>query len=130
MCTDIFTNPAWKIAAPDSTFPNLLARLDRVGAVIAVGREGRRGQDFALGVAGLEYIIQAEDEARIDTGYVVLAREGADGRPLVGYEKARVVQDRLTGISPCSDGRFGPCFWLTSELKPAATMGVDRDAPF
>jgi hypothetical protein len=130
MCNDIFSNPAWKLAAPDATFPNMLARLDEVGAVIAIRRDGRRGEDFALGVAGLDYILKAEDEGRIATAYVVLAREVANGRAFVACEKAREVQDRLRGISPRRDGRFGPYYWVTAELKPAETMGVDRDAPF
>jgi hypothetical protein len=116
---------AWKISSPAFVFPNQLARLGQEGAVVVIRREGTRGQDFALGVAGLEYVLQREQDGTIVTGLVVLA----NSQRFLASEKAGLVHERLQGIAP-SDGRYGPFWWITSEFLPAAALARDEDAPF
>ena len=127
----MFSNPSWKFS--DVVFPNLLAWLeDHNGAittiaVVVLRRGDRRGQDFALGVAGLERVLKAE---HITEAYVVLGRQlDGERREFLAAEKATVVRDRLRDYPP-RDGKYGSFWWITAEFMPAISMALSPDAPF
>jgi hypothetical protein len=65
--SSIFSNPAWKFSQAIA-YPNQLSRFDHngttIGAVVVLRPDGGRGQDFALGTAGMKYLLQAEQEGR------------------------------------------------------------------
>jgi hypothetical protein len=127
----IFSNPSWTLSQAVA-FPNQLGRLDHDGAIIGAVLVLRgRGQDFALGVAGLEYVTTAEKEGRITDAYVVLAQRSADGgrREFIAAEKAAVVHERLREYAP-REGQFGRYWWISVEFVPATSMGLSPDAPF
>ena len=91
----VFSNPAWKLSTAVA-HPNQLGRLDQDGTTIGVVIVMRgRGQDFALGVNGLEYLMKAEQEGRITTGHVVLAQANGILPEVIAAEKATVVHERL-----------------------------------
>ena len=138
----IFTDPSWKFS--DVVFPNLLAwKEDHDGkiiivVVVALRRADRRGQDYALGKAGLDRVLDAldfqeraiPDEAdRYLEAYVVLGLANGERREFIAAEKATVVRDRLRDYAP-QDGKFGPFLWITPEFMPASTMRLAPDAPF
>jgi hypothetical protein len=125
----IFSDPAWKFST-DKAYPNQLGRLDQDGTTTGVLVVSRgRGQDFALGVNGFEYLIKAEQEGRITTGYVVLAQANG-GRPeFIAAEKAAVVHERLRAYAP-REGQLGPYWWITADFMPAVTMKLSPNAPF
>ena len=129
----IFSNPAWRLSNAVA-YPNQLGRLDHdgttIGAVVVMRREGR-GQDFALGVAGLRYILEAEQKGRISEGHVVLAH-GLNGnnRPtFIASERAQVVDERLRDHAPW-EGKLGPYWWITADFQPTASMSLEPNAPF
>jgi hypothetical protein len=129
--TTIFTDPGWKLSTAIA-YPNQLGRLDQDGDTIGVVIVLRgRGQDFALGVAGLEYLIKAEQEGRITTGYVVLAQANGERPEFIAAEKAAVVYERLRKYIP-RDGKLGlgSYWWITVDFMPAMTMKLNPNAPF
>ena len=125
----IFSDPAWKLSTAIA-YPNQLGRLDQdgttAGAVIVVRG---RGQDFALGVNGLEYVVKAEQEGRINAGYVVLAQANGRRPEYIAAEKAAVVHERLRAYAP-REGQLGPYWWITADFRPAMTMKLSPNPPF
>ena len=91
------------------------------------------GQDFALGVNGLEYLMKAEQEGRITTGHVVLAQANGILPEVIAAEKATVVHERLCNYVP-RDGQLGkgwdPIGGFTADFMPATTMKRSPNAPF
>jgi hypothetical protein len=127
--TTIFTDPAWKFSWAIAS-PNQLAALNDIGAVVVLRRADGRGRDFALGVAGFEYVLKAEEEGRIAEGYVALGLSIKGNRPeFVAAERVQVVHERLREYAPI-DGDFGRYWWITREFMPAASMRLDPHAPF
>jgi len=98
-------------------------------AVVALRRDNRRGQDFALGVAGLERVLKAEHITETER-FVVLGRQLDGGqREFIAAEQAAIVRDRLRDYPP-RDGKFGsPFWWITTEFMPASSA-LSSDAPW
>lgn len=126
----IFSDPAWKLSTATEAYPNQLARYDQddtTTGVLVVMRG--RGKDFAVGANGLKYLLKAEQEGRINTGYVVLAQANG-GRPeYIAAEKAVVVHERLRDYPP-RDGQLGPYWWISNDFLPAMTMKLSPNALF
>jgi hypothetical protein len=123
LLTTIFANQAWRFSQPRGMYPNVLARLEHddriIGAVVVVRGHG---QDFALGEAGLDRVVKAEQEGRITIGYVVLANEA---NIFTAAEVAQTVYDRLREY-PLLDGKFGSYWWITDQFQPSSTMRQTR----
>src|SRR5262245_63794819 len=95
MIATIFTDPSWKFS--DVVFPNRLAwKVDPDGniiiiAVVTLRLANRRGQDFALGKAGLERVLNPE---HISEAYVVVGKQfDGERREFIAADKATVVRD-------------------------------------
>jgi len=117
----IFTNPSsWKLSQPPAIRPNRLAynKDARIGVVVVYQGDG---QDYALGQASLESVLNAEKDGRITEGYVSLWELPNGGSPkFVAAERATVVRDNLRGVD-LREGKFGwgDYRWITADFKPA-----------
>jgi hypothetical protein len=114
----------------------LHARLDHDSAIIgAVVVLQGRGQNFALGVAGLEYLLKAEQESRVTEAHVSLWQRSGKRWEFIAAEKAAVVHERLRNYVP-RDGNYGPYWWISADFMPTSSMALtssmrlNPDAPF
>ena len=82
-----------------------------------------------MGANGLEYLMKAEQEGRINTGYVVLAQANGTRPEFIAAEKAAVVHERLRDYPP-REGQLGPYWWITVDFMPAMSMKLSPNAPF
>lgn len=121
---NIFTDPSFR-SSSTQCYPNrLYGNGNDIGAVVAV--QGRGGEDFALGVAGLEYVIKAEEEDRIKQGYVVLAKQNSgNSLEYLASERATEVAERLRNVTP-REGKWGLYHWITRWFYAVG----DQRAPF
>jgi hypothetical protein len=118
---NIFTNPTFR-SWSKQCYPNRLYGDGEIGAVVAVRG---RGDDFALGVAGLTYIVKAEAEGRIKEGFVVLAKQnGGNVLEYIGAELASEVAERLRNVTP-REGKWGPYHWITTSFNTAGVPEAD-----
>lgn len=120
----IFTDPGFR-SSSGKCYPNrLYGNGSKIGAVVVVRG---RGHDFALSIAGLDYVVAAETEGRVKEGYVVLAQPNGGGTPeFIAAERATAVQERLKNVSP-SNGKWGEYHWITETFQPVMQ---DDSAPF
>jgi hypothetical protein len=111
----MFSDPKFKpfsshsICHPNSLYHN---DVEKIG-VLVVWRS-MKGNDFALGKSGLDRILQAEKDGRIDCGYVVLAEQKNGERTVVAFETAQKVQ-AIVSKFVAHNGNFGKYWWLTPE---------------
>jgi hypothetical protein len=112
---NIFTDPSFR-SWSKQCYPNrLYGDGKEIGAVVAV--KGRHGDDFALGIAGLDYIVKAEAEGRIKEGFVVLAKQNGGGvLEYIGAERASEVAERLRNVTPWK-GKWGAYHWITATFR-------------
>jgi hypothetical protein len=121
---NIFQDASFRSSSTPS-YPNRIYGNGKTGAVVVV--QGKHGTDFALGVAGLDYVIKAEAEGRIEEAYVVLAKTNGGSVPAyVASAPAKAVAERLRSIAP-RDGKFGPYHWITETLH---SVNGDAEVPF
>jgi hypothetical protein len=120
----IFTNPSFRSSSAEF-YPNrLYGDGKKIGAVVVV--QGRRGDDYPLGVAGRDYVVKAEAEGRIKEGFVVLAKQN-DGRlEYIASARASEVAERLRNVTPW-EGKWGPYHWITETFCPVSDAA---DKPF
>jgi hypothetical protein len=121
---NIFTDPSFR-SWSTQCYPNrLYGNGKEIGAVVAV--RGRRGDDFALGVAGLDYVVKAEAEGSIKEGFVVLAKQnGGNVLEYVGSAQASEVAERLRNVTPW-EGKWGKYHWITATFHAVG----DQEAVF
>jgi hypothetical protein len=77
--------------------------------------------DFALGKAGLDYVVKAKAEGRIDEGYVLLLRKHGNQIEYVDSAPVEVAAKVVSEMSPRS-GKWGEFWWLPP--------GIDEEVPF
>src|SRR3984957_5473604 len=95
----IFTDPSFR-SSSTQCYPNrLYGDGKKIGAVVVV--RGQRGNDFALGVAGIDYVLKAEAEGRIKQGFVVLAKQNGGAVPeYIAATRVTEVHERLRDLTP------------------------------
>ena len=108
---DIFSNPRWIASNNRVSYPNLIYYCEKdgkkIGVVVAFRDANGQGNDFALGKSGLDYVLQAEAEHRLDVAFVVLAQREADGsRKVIASKRAVEVYEPLRHIASIA-GKLG-----------------------
>lgn len=103
-------------AKKKNIFPNRLAWVPEhpgVGALAVFQSQ----EDFAIGKAGLDYILNAQRDGRIQEGYVLLL--GKSGPPYVYVNSAPAAEvAEALAEEPLRDGKWGAFRWVASELIP------------
>jgi hypothetical protein len=129
----ITTDPGFK-SSDAISFPNPIyggtKGGKKIGALVALRRGRRVGKDFAISVAGLEYVDKALRDGRLDEGYVALFQDG-NPREFVAAENAQVLWDRLRGVPP-ENGRWGAYWWVGAEFSTTSVAVYDDndEVPF
>ncbi len=114
-----------RVCPPDEArvkgvFPNRLAWIEGepIGALVVY--KGR-GNDFAVGRAGLDYLTKAQSEGRIDKAFVLLMRPNSDKGELLGtltLEEVTVAVASLTSLS----GQWGEYWWLPGSMVTPSSV--------
>jgi hypothetical protein len=121
----MFVDPDFR-SSSGKGYPNRLYgnSKKKIGAIAVVRG---RGNDFALSVAGLNYVAEAEAEGRVKEGYVVLAQLNGGATPeFIAAERVTKVAERLRDVTP-SNGKWGEYHWITETFQPVLQ---DDSAPF
>ena len=124
---NIFADPRWRWAS-EVGYPNRVYGDGEIGAVVVV--QAKFSNDFALSIAALKYVAEAEAAGRIQEGYVVLAQRNGRGNPeFVAAERVKTVAERLQGVDP-SPGQWGEYHWITTAFVPANSARGGAAMPF
>jgi hypothetical protein len=104
------------ICSPDEArlkgvFPNRLAWIEGEAFGALVVYKGTRGNDFALGRNGLDYLAKAQSEGRIKQALVLLMRPNAGKGELLGTLTLEKINVAIASLSPLA-GQWGEYWWL------------------
>jgi len=102
-------------ARAKKVYPNRLAWLakqPKIGVVVVFQSE----TDFALGRAGLYYIVNAVRQQRIEKGFVLLLRKDNGKLEFVNAAPAEEIETALHNNRPPLEGAWGPYWWLPADL--------------
>jgi|SRR5215831_4877951 len=114
-----------RVCPPDEAqvkdvFPNRLAWIEgeTLGALVVY--QGR-GNDFALGRNGLDYLTKAQNEGRIDKGFVLLMRPNSSKGELLGTLTLDEVNVAVASL-PSRSGQWGEYWWLPATLVTPSSV--------
>jgi hypothetical protein len=85
----------------ENCYPNRLYGNGEIGAVVVV--QGKQGTDYALSVAGLDYVVKAEAEGRIKEGFVALAKMNGNRAFLLSVSKRRCRRSTIRRYKSAGD---------------------------
>lgn len=101
-------------AQAKKVYPNRLgwpATQPKIGAVVVF----KSKTDFALSSVGLDYIVDAVRQHRIEQGFVLLLRKDRGKFVFVNAAPVEEVKAALNNNRPI-DGEWGPYWWLPADL--------------
>ena len=113
-------------AQAKKVYPNRLAWLATQPKIGAVAVFQSQGADFALGSAGLDYIVDAVREQRIEKGFVLLLRKDIVGK--LTFVNAAAVEEVKAALqnNRQMEGKWGAYWWLPAD--PARLLGPEECA--
>jgi hypothetical protein len=86
----------------------------KVGALAV--RRSAGYSEFPVSKAGLDYLFGAQQDGRIDTGYVVFLERGSDRTVLRAVPVNQVIAS--VHLTPPREGELGAYWWFTEEGIP------------
>jgi hypothetical protein len=114
-----------EICQHEKLWPNTLAYHESSTTLVLIVKRSTTGEDFALSVAGLQFLLDAlkkgerKDGKVVKAAFVVLAdvdRQAVSQRlKVIHYSTAQQTRDELHGIEP-NPGRLGPYWWLRAPV--------------
>ena len=130
-----FADRDWRAFAADRTrelgiHPNQVWHHGKTRCGALVVMKSRNYEEFALSKAGLDYLVAAHKERRINAGHVVLAC-WRSGKPAVVASKPAGDVAALLADVPPRDGPLGPYWWVRADLTPDGNRVLDAaEVPF
>jgi hypothetical protein len=125
--------PDWKVAIADGKlklsssseskakglYPNQLGWIEGqpgIGLLVVFQAD----TDFAVNKGGLHYVYDAEQERRIETGYLLLLRR-RDGK--IEYVNSAPIEDAMKIVRevPPSSGEWGDYWWIPADIRPVTS---------
>jgi hypothetical protein len=108
-------------------YPNEF-RHDGNRAGVLIVWKAQTSEDFPMNKLGVDYLVKAQREGRIE-GHVVLARRRQEGKiETVSVKGIEDVACMVSGVPP-KVGRFGPYWWLHADFMLDGFGALDQ-APF
>jgi hypothetical protein len=107
-------------------YPNEL-RHDGNGHGALVVWKAQNSDDFPMNKSGVEYLVKAHRDGRVD-GRVVLARRRDGKIETVAVKDIEQVAAMISNVTP-KEGRFGPYWWLNAGFTFGSFSALD-EAPF
>jgi hypothetical protein len=125
-------NSDWRPFSEERTkalnvFPNQLWKNGNAGALVVM--KSAKYAEYALSKVGLDYLIGAQQAARISDAYVALATGQAGGLTVVVTKPASEVAAAVASITP-RDGTFGLYWWMKADLTPFVANSLGDDEVF